>query len=62
MRIGIEYCPDHSIDHVEADFEDIKRLGYDAIDFQAFCHTENIFYQGSVADMEKLLKRVRLSK
>lgn len=59
MKTGIEWCPETSVDNAEAELKDIRSLGYDCVDFQSFCHTENIFFSGTVRDMEKLLKRVR---
>ena len=61
MRTGIEWCPEKSVDNAEAELKEIKALGYDCVDFQSFCHTENIFFDGTVRDMEKLLKRVKIA-
>ena len=61
MRTGIEWCPEKSVDNAEAELKEIRALGYDCVDFQSFCHTENIFFDGTVRDMEKLLKRVKIA-
>ena len=61
MKTGIEWCPEKSVDNAEAELKEIKALGYDCVDFQSFCHTENIFFDGTVCDMEKLLKRVKIA-
>lgn len=61
MKTGIEWCPEKSVDNAEAELKEIKALGYDCVDFQSFCHTENIFFDGTVRDMEKLLKRVKIA-
>ncbi|MBP5631669.1 MAG: sugar phosphate isomerase/epimerase [Clostridia bacterium] len=61
MKTGIEWCPEKSVDNAEAELKEIRALGYDCVDFQSFCHTENIFFDGTVRDMEKLLKRVKIA-
>ena len=61
MKTGIEWCPEKSVDNAEAELKEIKALGYDCVDFQSFCHTENIFFDGTVRDMEKLLKRIKIA-
>lgn len=61
MRTGIEWCPEWDLSEIDAELKGIKALGYDCVDFQSFCHTENIFFQGSVRDMAKLVSRVRQS-
>ncbi len=59
MRTGIEWCPETEVDSAEKALSEIRSLGYDCVDFQSFCHTENIFFQGSVRNMEKLLSTVK---
>ncbi len=59
MRTGIEWCPEATVDDAEKVLTEIKALGYDCVDFQSFCHTENIFFQGNSKDMQKLLRVVR---
>lgn len=61
MKTGIEWCPEKSVDNAEAELKEIRALGYDCVDFQSFCHTENIFFDGTVRDMEKLLKRIKIA-
>ena len=59
MKTGIMWCPETSIDDAEEQLTAIRELGYDCIDFQSFAHTENIFFQGTVRQREKLFGRVR---
>ncbi len=61
MKTGIEWNPERSIDNIEKELAEIKALGYDCVDFQCFCHTENMFFDGSVRDMNKLLRKVRVA-
>ena len=58
MRTGIEWCPESNIEEKVKELERIKRLGYDCIDFQSFCHTENVFF-GESREVSRLLKLVR---
>ena len=61
MKTGIEWNPERNIDNIEKELADIRSLGYECVDFQCFCHTENMFFDGSVRDMNKLLRRVRIA-
>lgn len=58
MRIGIQWCPEDNIDVRIGDLAEIKRLGYDCVDFQSFCHTENVFF-GAPAEVDRLLSTVK---
>lgn len=44
MRTGIQWCPETDIENKIRELEQIRILGYDCIDFQSFCHTENAFF------------------
>ena len=58
MRTGIQWCPEQDIENEVKALKEIKSLGYDCIDFQSFCHTENVFFGGS-GEVSRLLKLVR---
>ncbi|MBP5208108.1 MAG: sugar phosphate isomerase/epimerase [Clostridia bacterium] len=58
MRTGIQWCPEADIEEKIKELPVIKSLGYDCIDFQSFCHTENVFF-GEPAEVSRLLKTVR---
>ena len=58
MRTGIQWCPEKNIENEVKKLADIKRLGYDCVDFQSFCHTENVFF-GQSGEVSRLLKIVR---
>ena len=57
MRTGIQWCPEHDVEKTLGELYEIKELGYDCVDFQSFCHTENDFF-GEPSEVEKLLKLV----
>ena len=59
MRTGIEWNPENGIDRAEEELTAIRSLGYDCVDFQSFCHTENMFFSGSAKEIEALLRRVK---
>lgn len=58
MRVGIQWCPEDNIEERISDLYEIKRLGYDCVDFQSFCHTENVFF-GEPAEVDRLLSLVK---
>ena len=58
MRTGIQWCPERDIENEIKSLPEIKRLGYDCVDFQSFCHTENVFF-GQSREVSRLLKIVR---
>ncbi|MBO4868072.1 MAG: sugar phosphate isomerase/epimerase [Clostridia bacterium] len=58
MRTGIQWCPEADIEEKITELPVIKSLGYDCVDFQSFCHTENVFF-GEPAEVSRLLKTVR---
>ena len=58
MRTGIEWCPEDHVEEKVRELYEIRELGYDCIDFQSFCHTENVFF-GDQSDVSANLKLVR---
>ena len=58
MRTGIQWCPETDVEERVKELYDIKRLGYDCVDLQSFCHTENVFF-GEPAEVSRNLKLVR---
>lgn len=58
MRTGIEWCPEDHVEEKARELYEIRELGYDCIDFQSFCHTENVFF-GDQSDVSANLKLVR---
>ncbi len=58
MRTGIQWCPEDNVEEKVKELKEIKRLGYDCIDFQSFCHTENVFF-GNPREVSRLIKIVR---
>ncbi len=58
MRTGIEWCPEDHVEEKVRELYEIRELGYDCIDFQSFCHTENVFF-GDHSDVSANLKLVR---
>ena len=58
MRTGIEWCPEDHVEEKVRELYEIRELGYDCIDFQSFCHTENVFF-GNQSDVSANLKLVR---
>ncbi len=61
MKTGIGWSPENikDIDNAERSLTEIRSLGYDCVDLQSFCNTGDVFFNGSIADMEKLLLRIR---
>ena len=57
MRTGIQWCPEFDVEKNLPELYDIKKLGYDCVDFQSFCHTENAFFQ-EPKEVKRLLKLV----
>lgn len=58
MRTGIQWCPEQDIESNLYQLYEIKELGYDCVDFQSFCHTENVFF-GEAREVDRLLRLVR---
>lgn len=58
MRTGIEWCPEDHVEEKVRELYEIRELGYDCIDFQSFCHTENVFF-GDPSAVSANLKLVR---
>lgn len=58
MRTGIGWCPEDRVGEKVRELYEIKELGYDCIDFQSFCHTENVFFDEASA-VSARLKTVR---
>lgn len=58
MRTGIQWCPEDRVEEKVRELYDIRALGYDCIDFQSFCHTENVFF-GDPSSVSANLKLVR---
>ena len=58
MRTGIQWCPEDRVEEKVRELYDIRTLGYDCIDFQSFCHTENVFF-GDPSAVSANLKLVR---
>ena len=58
MRTGIQWCPEDNISEKVKELYVIKALGYDCVDFQSFCHTENVFF-GDSASVSKLIGLIR---
>lgn len=58
MRTGIQWCPEHDVEKHFPELYAIKELGYDCIDLQSFCHTENDFF-GEPKEVDRILKLVR---
>ena len=57
MKTGILWNPEYDTRAHLPELYEIKELGYDCVDFQCFCHTENDFF-GKPDEAEKLIKLV----
>ncbi len=58
MRTGIEWNPENDLDAGFRQLDEFRRSGYDCIDFQCFCHTENMFF-GAEPEVSRLLGAVK---
>lgn len=58
MRTGIEWNPEQDVENGLKELYEIKELGYDCVDFQCFCHTENVFF-GERGEADRLIRLVR---
>lgn len=58
MRTGIEWNPEYNTKERLRQLYEIKSLGYDCVDFQCFCHTENDFF-GDHKEADRLIKLVK---
>ena len=62
MKTCTEFSPFLSAYGFEAAIKRIKALGYDAIDYGEFCHTENKIFHVSEEEFAATLKRERKIK
>ena len=58
MKTGISWNPEYDTEAHLPELYEIKELGYDCVDFQCFCHTEDDFF-GEQKEVDRLIKLVR---
>lgn len=59
MKTGIAVNIARTFDGFENRISRVKELGYDCVDFQSFCDTDSLFFDGDMKELEKNCNRVR---